>query len=626
MRTVGARKTTVGELDQASAMAFVAENHRQGVAQPGKNVTSYGLWFQDELVAVAVFSNPRTSGMLRRYTAELFRMAFKEGVRVQGGASKLIRHYIRTKEPRALFTYQASDGELTDVYAHAGMTLVSKAKPKQILVRDGVELSAVENNRRDWFSMEQAARFGPDKLLNVSLGEVFREDRSRKSNIELFIEDCGYRLETVPGDAVYEWLNPDVSYYTYKITSIEKPGYYYGRRTIKSANPTVEDCLKDGYLGSGGTKFKNWKASVSPESIVKDILGIYSSWSEVVKAEAKLVGELYRTDSNCLNSTQGGITPGAPTHSKADLKKCEIHGTTLFRRGCLKCASATAYSEKECEVHGKTTFRGARCVKCQVARSHKELECAVHGVTLFRGGKCAKCSTERALAQKECSVHGLAPHYGKRCYLCHNQESVSLKQCPVHGETKHQGETCGRCTSEKQHYLAECSKHGNADHRNGACQRCLFEATIHLSVCSTHGEVKHQGEICLSCKNSSTVSTKDCPTHGLAKHQGDTCSKCSANLISNLRECPRHGLVKHKGSSCDTCASQKSLTLQECGVHGEVKFQGGKCVKCRNTALFTVKNCPLHGDVKHRGNSCATCTSEKRKANLAAKKAARSQP
>ena len=105
-----------------------------------------------------------------------------------GGASKLIKFFIADKNPPNFFTYQDTSGEVTDVYEKSGMSLVQNAKPKQVLVRDGITYKDAKNNRRDWFSMQQVAQVGPDNLLKVHLGEILHDDGTRLTNVELFID------------------------------------------------------------------------------------------------------------------------------------------------------------------------------------------------------------------------------------------------------------------------------------------------------------------------------------------------------------------------------------------------------------------------------------------------------
>jgi len=613
MRTVGARKTKLQELDNEQALAFISEHHRQGASRPGSNLKSYGLLLDDELVAVALFCNPRTPGMQRRYRNELFRMAFKTEVRVPGGASKLIKHFL-SMEPWDLFTYQDTSGESTDVYEHSGLTLIEDAKPKDILVRNGLTLAAATNNRRDWFSMEQAVRFGPDTLLGTKLGEVFREDGSRKSNIELFIDECGYHLESAPGDRVYHWRNKNISFYTYKITSSKDDGYYYGRHTVRQASPTEEYCLKDGYMGSGGKEFQEWISTVGADSLLKTVMSLHSDWESVVKAEHALIGDSYKTDPNCKNTQPGGTGLGRSV-ARLEVKDCPIHGETVFNgKSCMKCSSAKLFSTQHCPVHGETHFRSDKCETCRQQARWSNGECSVHGVVKLIDGRCINCKIDATISTKVCSIHGEVTHFGESCATCSANKPVGIKDCPTHGFVKHQGNVCSSCNSQRSVTERECAIHGVTTHQGTICMKCNSQAQFATKTCTVHGEALFKGDSCTLCTAQKAVTMRECAIHGLTKHQGEICSSCNAASSVSMRECPTHGLTKHQGAVCNRCNAQRSVSLQECAIHGEAKFQGGKCVKCRNAALITVKDCPIHGAWKHRGSSCYACVSDRRKA------------
>lgn len=613
MRTIAARKTRVQVVPNDDGLSFVAENHRQGLSRPGANLKSYGLFYENELVSVALFCNPRTSGMQKRYTTELFRLAFAKETRVQGGASKLIKNFLET-EPWDLFTYQDSSGENTAVYEKSGLTLIEKAKPKEILVRAGIAYEDAENNRKDWFSLEQVTRYGPDALLGTSIGEVFREDGSRKSNIDIFIDELSYRRVKVPGDNVYEWRNPNVSFYTYKITSSSDEGYYIGRHLVKKSIPTVEDCLEDGYMGSGGLKFKEWKTLVGEHSLVKTILGIYSSWEEVVAAERIEIGDSYKDDPLCMNYQPGGMGLGRSV-SLILKKECPIHGTTAFNgKSCMKCASAKIFKKDACVVHGETLFRGNSCEKCSQAARVIPGICEIHGKVKLLAGRCMSCQNTTVIQEKNCTIHGDVLHFGDTCASCTAQKSVMVKSCSIHGLTKHQGEKCSKCNSLNSVSLGVCEVHGKTKYQGSHCMKCNAAAQLSMKSCTIHGETLHKGTTCTVCTSSKAVSMKVCAIHGETKHQGEVCNLCKAQKSVNLKECPKHGLTKHQGDKCSKCSSQKSVVEKECPKHGLTKFQGTGCVKCRNGALITVKDCPVHGAWKHRGKTCYACMSDRRKA------------
>lgn len=582
MRLVNGRSTIVRSIGESEAKDFVSSHHRQGWAIPGKNLKSFGLFANEELLAVAVFCNPRTDGMQRRYTSELFRLAFKSEVRVRGGASKLIKAFLST-EPWDLFTYQDTSGEASSVYEHSGLSLVGPKFPKKkILVRNGLSAETARNNRSDWFSMEQAVNRGPDRLIGTKLGEQFDEQGRRKSNVQLFLEN-GYHVEEVPGDRIYEWRNPKVRFYTYKIYSSQDDGYYFGRRAIRGDYVTEELCLRDGYMGSGGLKFQGWIAKVGSESLSKEVLGIYETWEQVVKAEAKLIGELYRTDQNCKNWQPGG-TGMAKASITLELKECPIHGLTKHRgKACGRCESQKSFSMQQCEIHGLVKHRKGVCVSCTNNKSTILANCEIHGFTKFQGSACVACRNKASVALKYCKVHGLTKHKGDKCYLC-AKPGLTLDFCSIHGESSHKSGRCLRCEAAKRFTLRECEKHGLVIHRGARCVTC--SNTPESKLCPDHGEPLLRGGKCQSCKDEPQYSQRDCPRHGLTTFQRDSCTKCAA---------------------------EKGKTLAVCSKHGETLHSGGKCLKCRTGKATAMKDCPVHGGSYHRGDRCMKCSAAKRK-------------
>ena len=516
-------------LEQAEADKFVSENHSQGALQAKSRAV--GLYTKDELVGVLQVGPPRTSLMTKLYSAEIYRLAFKRGTRSPGGASKLVKSYIQLFHPADFFTYQDTSGENTKVYEHCGMSLVKDGKntKKQYLVAPGKTLES--GSRKDVLGMAYATRYGPDRILGTKLGEVFREDGFRKSNKEIFLEDLGWHIEETSGDSLWEWVDPNRTYYTYKITASDSDKYYYGVSHVKLANATVEDCLNDGYYGSGNSsglgKFGRWK-SRHRESLQKQVLSLYPRKSLAYIAEGEVVGELYKNDPLCLNSTVGGkVQPHAMRKYTSEI--CPIHGEALHSNGhCLKCQSAKNYSEGNCEIHGTVKLHGNKCLRCQASLSRSMKECLVHGVTAHQGAQCYKCMAGSKLAK--CDVHGKTAHYGGVCMKCRNEQNVFTKECQKHGLVKHIGDKC---------------------------YQCLSSSSVQLKVCSIHGETKHRGDSCFKCRGGkSGITEKVCPTHGLSKHQGDTCAKCSRGTVV-IKECSVHGSTKHRGGACFKCAAAK---------------------------------------------------------------------
>ena len=665
MFKIYARSTRVAPVELVRAFSFVAENHKKGAPNAGKNTRAAGLYAEDELVAVAVFCNPRTAGMQKKYTRELLRLTFKRDTQVIGGASKLIHHFLKEEEPWDLFTYQDTGGEASDVYEHAGLKLVGPKSPtKKVLVRDGITYKEAENNRKDWFSLEQAVRRGPDALIGTSLGEIYREDGTRVNNIDLFLEN-GYHLEEVPGDRVYEWRNPNVSFYTYKITSTKDDGYYIGRHAIRMTNPTIEDCLNDGYLGSGGSKFQKWVRENS-DFLRKEILEIHSTWEEIILPEKKLVGDRWKTDPNCMNSIPGGgysfggiplfiekvcSIHGLVKHrgrsclecevdrreNRVILKECEIHGLTKFQgntcfkcfnqslivvaycpihgqskhRGssCMTCVTDKTISTGICSTHGETKHRGNQCMKCSSQKSGKKKICSIHGYSYHRGNVCLKCANKSSMMTEKCSIHGDVLHNGEHCLKCLAKKRINTKLCPKHGETLHMGKSCAACSAEKSYSMRNCPIHGKTKHKGSTCMKCSLKKTFYEDICDVHGQTKHQGNRCLKCQSKSSQDV--CPTHGLVLFNRGLCSVCQTNNLVSIMICPIHGETKFQGNTCSKCSAAKLYSIQHCSTHGETKHRSGSCVKCTNAKVYEKKICKTHGETTFQKDKCMKCRRQK---------------
>lgn len=545
---VAARKCEVQKLSLEEANDFLHAHHRQGATSSSCKITSLGLYHGAVLVGVAQFCAPRTAAMRRRYSTELLRMAFHRSYRVRGGASKLVAHYKRLYKPADIFTYQDATGEVTEVYEHCGFTLVRQGGVKKYLVAPGRTLKTA--SRREAFGFAYAVRFGPDRILGTKLGEVYRADGRRKTNPELFLEELGWHVETTPADRVYEWFNPAVSFYTYKITASDSDKYYIGVRKLPVGNATVEACLQDPYMGSGAKHFQHWRAKHA-STLEKEILGVFRSRAEAFAHEKAAVGEAWRTDPLCLNSVAGGFASSKtyPQNQKLPLR--------------------------ECPTHGRVAHAGPTCMSCATEGNFTRQECEVHGVSSHIGSLCQKCYAQAFTTQEACPTHGLATHQHGQCLQCRRASETSLKECPTHGLTRHRGDKCPSCTLEAMDSVAHCAVHGLTAHRGGSCFRCSAERAVAVRECPVHGEVKHLGEKCYQCIG--------------AFHRAE------AGL------CSIHGPTLFKWGKCTKCSTKNRSTQEECALHGVVTFQWGKCTRCRALASAhrrgkheaAVEICPL---------------------------------
>lgn len=515
MKRIYARNTKVEEISLTDAAHFIDDNHSQGWSEPGKNF--YALSLNDGgILAVATFSNPRTAEKQRQYSTELHRLCFKKNHCIIGGASKLIQNFIHVKDPDDLFTYQDTSGESTDVYEKCGMTLIGDPHPtKKVLVKNGLSFDTATNNREDWFSMEQMVRLGPDKLVGSDLGERFKPDGKRYSNIELCEQFLGYHVETIPGDRVYAWHNPNRVFYVYEITSTIDNAYYFGRhkdtiRDARNQGNLVPLLVKDKYFGSGGEKFKNWVATVDNNggTLIKSIVAIFFTRAEAIDFEKKLIGDKYKTDPNCKNSMPGGVGHSSIA-TRAEYENCPIHGRSKHRsHRCLKCLYGESITTKTCPTHGETKFQGNRCCQCRNENTTTVKECPIHGRTTFQGGSCCQCSVNRVVSTKKCPVHGTTLFRGNTCSKCGFEGVITKKECPVHGVVAFRGDTCITCTVNTMYHQGVCDIHGETTFQSGTCCKCMNATRFSFKECLIHGVTKFAGQKCCACMAMKTAHTR----------------------------------------------------------------------------------------------------------------------
>lgn len=588
MKHIYARKTLVKIIDNRQADEFIATYHRQGLPKFGKYRVNIGCFFNNELVGCCSFSTPRTKAKKEQYQQELIRMAFKDDIRVVGGASKMIHHYIEEIQPRSFFTYQTTEGELTDVYIHCGMTLVQKGKSKKVLVKNGLTYS--ENLRQENIKYPylnaQLVNLGPDNILGTSLGEVY-ENGVRLTNRECFIRYCDYHEEIIPGDDVYAYENPEFIHYTYKLTSTNPDDnyYYLGRHSTKCSICTLEELRVDGYYGSGGNKFRDWKTEQYElgYTIEKEIIDIQPTWSQNIKAEAELIGELYKTDPNCLNERPGGAPTQALNKTQHTIELCPIHGhVTHFANHCSVCSINKAIVKKHCDIHGDTLWNGRSCLKCQNEQMLSDKFCNIHGVTKHLGHSCCKCTADKGITEQLCIIHGRTKFRNDKCMACQvNSVDVHIGECPTHGQTKFKGQTCLKCASVRP-----------------------------IKTCPIHGDTKFVGNTCLRCLRSSKMTVDMCPIHGETKFRSGVCCKCTSSV-----------LIKPKVQKVKKAKSKTTIERKYCeSCQKEARHINNKCQSCYEKSLYNEQECPIHGITKFRANKCCACRAEKMRNDRARKK------
>lgn len=360
----------------------------------------------------------------------------------------------------------------------------------------------------------------------------------------------------------YNSLDPDLvgefSYYTYKITSSSSPKYYLGVHRINIASATLEDCLTDGYFGSGGSspanKFTSWKKKYK-ETLKKEILATFSTKRQGYDHEKELVGDLYKNDQLCLNSIAGGRILMAPP-------------PRITAMMCLK--------------HGETKRLGNKCYLCRLDMIELAF-CEVHGESKHRKGSCVSCTHEGIITKRRCDVHGTSKFRDNSCYSCAQDNSITEKYCIDHGDTKHRGRLCCKCLSSRTVKLGSCTRHGDVLFRGKSRMTCLSQAAVSVSLCEKHGLTKHRGSSCYKCANGKYEENfRFCDKHGLTKHGKTKCRKCGVAAVYSDKYCPNHGVTKFRGSKCAKCSSKKTIHSRD---HVKKNLLKPDCDYCRGALV-----------------------------------------
>jgi hypothetical protein len=137
VRSIYARQCVVRSISNQDTRELLNAAHVQGF------VTAqycYGLFFNDELLAVQTFSAPRVlmSQGAEPNTYELIRYATREDVRVVGGASKLLKAFVVEHSPKLIFSLSDNRWSEGNLYQRLGFVKKAINPPDYFYIVDGV--------------------------------------------------------------------------------------------------------------------------------------------------------------------------------------------------------------------------------------------------------------------------------------------------------------------------------------------------------------------------------------------------------------------------------------------------------------------------------------------------------
>ena len=121
-KRIGARKCEVRKVGKDTAKRFLTKNHIQGFT-PAK--LSYGLVYEGKVVALMTFGKPRFN---TNYDWELLRFCNRLGYTVQGGASRLFKHF-QSRNDGSLLSYCDLRWGTGAMYEQIGLKFSHRSDP-----------------------------------------------------------------------------------------------------------------------------------------------------------------------------------------------------------------------------------------------------------------------------------------------------------------------------------------------------------------------------------------------------------------------------------------------------------------------------------------------------------------
>jgi hypothetical protein len=137
-KSIYARNTEIKEItDNNLIRYFLNKNHLQGFI--GSSI-KLGLFYNGELVSLMTFGKLRKSlgNNSKKGTYELLRFCNKLNINVVGGASKLLRYFIKNYEVSEIISYSDNSRSNGNLYEKLGFTFFHDTVPNYYWVIDGI--------------------------------------------------------------------------------------------------------------------------------------------------------------------------------------------------------------------------------------------------------------------------------------------------------------------------------------------------------------------------------------------------------------------------------------------------------------------------------------------------------
>lgn len=175
------RNTVINEINADEARGFINTNHLQGYINSSINI---GCFYNNELVGVMALGKARFD---THNEYEIYRMCFKHGVNVIGGANKLFKYFVDTYKPKSVVTYSDISKFTGNVYPTMGFKVVKITSPNYVWV-NGHTLEVLSREMTQKHKLVEANLGTPEQTedeIMYSLGYYKVYD---SGNIKLEIE------------------------------------------------------------------------------------------------------------------------------------------------------------------------------------------------------------------------------------------------------------------------------------------------------------------------------------------------------------------------------------------------------------------------------------------------------
>lgn len=174
--SVFARKCSIREVKSSEIKEFLKANHIQGYTVSSIN---YALVYDDKIVSVMTFGKCSSRIGIGKSEDGYELIRYATSIRVVGGASKLLRHFIKEHSPNKIVSYSNNEWSDGNMYNTLGFSLETEVKPSYFYV----SANGTKMYHRFKFSKQKLVRDGHDSRLT--------ERQITKQLKLLRIWDCG---------------------------------------------------------------------------------------------------------------------------------------------------------------------------------------------------------------------------------------------------------------------------------------------------------------------------------------------------------------------------------------------------------------------------------------------------